>query len=421
MTNPSVSYNGKQTVTIIGAGNIGMCCAVYLQRQGLDVTVIDRVAPGQSCSSGSAGVLSSWSCIPHSVSGIASSVPKWLLDPDGPLAIRWRYMPFLMPWLIKFARSGRTGDFKVKSDALFALHNPTVGLYKELLKTAGAPELIRDSSYLFVYRNLNAINPNATSFQMRRERGAKMDFLSGGEVQEVEPEIASLYCRAVAIHEQGHTVNPGRLVQVLATYFERLGGRVLKDNVQQISHSTDGSVSVVSTLHNLTSDYLVIAAGAWSHQLTAQLGCKILLETERGYHMTFANPGISIKHTILEDRRQFVTTEMEMGIRSAGTAEFAGLNAPPSRRRSAMLAKIGKQLLPNLNTDEATNWMGHRPVLPDSLPAIGALPGHPNVIAAFGHGHTGLTAAPITGKLVTSMIGNIPIDVDAKPFRPDRF
>ncbi len=176
-----------------------------------------------------------------------------------------------------------------------------------------------------------------------------------------------------------------------------------------------------TTIGKLTSDFLVIAAGAWAHRLTAQLGCKIPLETERGYNMTFANPGVSLNHTIMEGKRRFVTTAMEMGIRCAGTAEFAGLEAPPNPRRTRILKKLGKELLPNLNIEEATDWMGHRPALPDSLPAIGALPGHPNVLTAFGHGHTGLTGAPMTGRIIAGLIAGTPLNVDVTPYRPDRF
>ncbi|MHA1599693.1 MAG: NAD(P)/FAD-dependent oxidoreductase [Alphaproteobacteria bacterium] len=421
MTAKPFSEKEISTVTVIGAGIVGTCCATYLQRLGLKVTMIDRVAPGESCSSGNAGVLSSWSCIPDSVPGIAQSVPGWLLDPEGPLAIRWRYLPQAMPWLIKFILAGRADKIPAISDALFALNNPTVDLYKELVRAAGINELISESSYLYVYRNLGAANPDNLSWRLRREHGAKMDFLSGGEVQEVEPEISPLYRRAVAIHNQGHTINPARLVQALAGYFEQQGGRILRGEVKHLARGSSGPVIMETTIGELSSDFLVIAAGAWSHRLTAQLGCKIPLETERGYHMTFANPGVSLNHTIMEGKRRFVTTAMEVGIRCAGTAEFAGLDAPPNRRRARILTKLGKELLPNLNTQEATDWMGHRPALPDSLPVIGALPGHPNVLTAFGHGHTGLTGAPMTGRIIAGLIAGKPLNVDVTPYRPGRF
>ena len=421
MTGKSLAEKETKTVTVIGAGIVGTCCAIYLQRLGLKVTMIDRVAPGESCSFGNAGVLSSWSCVPISVPGIAYSVPGWLLDPEGPLAIRWRYLPQAMPWLLKFLRAGRADRIPAISDALFALNHPTVDLYKKLAGAAGVPELVRDSSYLHVYRNLEAADPDGFSWRLRREHGAKMDFLSDGEVQEVEPEISPVYRRAVVIHNQGHTVNPARLVQALAKYFEQQGGCILRGEVKHLAPGPGGPVIVKTTIGEIASDFLVIAAGAWSHRLTAQLGCTIPLETERGYNMTFANPGVSLNHTIMEGKRRFVTTAMEMGVRCAGTAEFAGLEAPPNPRRTRILKKLGKELLPNLNIEEATDWMGHRPVLPDSLPAIGALPGHPNVLTAFGHGHSGLTGAPMTGRIIAGLIAGSPLNVDVTPYRPDRF
>jgi len=415
------AHKNVKTVTVIGAGIVGTCCAIYLQRQGLKVTMIDRVAPGQSCSLGNVGVLSSWSCVPDSFPGVASAVPGWLFDPKGPLAIRWRYLPQVSPWLVKFIRAGGIDRIAAISDAQFALNNPTVELFKELTTAAGVGELIRDSSYLCVYRKLDDADPDGYSWRLRREHGARLEFINGGEIQEVEPEVSLDYQRAVIIHDQGHTINPLRLVERLAGYFQQLGGSILRGEVNHLTPAFDGSVTLKTTIGEICSDFVVIAAGAWSHKLTSQLGCKIPLETQRGYHMTFANPGINLNHTVMEGKRKFVTTDMEMGMRCAGTVEFAGLDAPPNPARSNILAKLGKELLPNLNAREATPWMGHRPALPDSLPAIGPLPDHPNVLAAFGHGHTGLTGAPMTGRIIASLVSGIPLNVDIGPYQPERF
>lgn len=410
-----------QSVIVVGAGIVGTCCAIYLQRQGLNVTLIDRLAPGQSCSRGNVGVLSSWSCLPDSLPGTAVKVPGWLLDSQGPLAIRWQYLPQVLPWLLKFIRAGSTDKIAAISDALFAINNPCVDLFQELAAEADVSELIRKSSYLHVYRNQHAADPDEFAWRIRREHGAKMDFLSNGEVQEVEPEVSRDYRRAVVIHDQGHTVNPLRLVEALAGYFKQLGGHILRGDVKHLSVNSDGRAVIETTLGEFASDFLVIAAGAWSHQLTLQLNCKIPLETQRGYQMTFGDPGISLNHTIMEAERKFVSTDMEMGLRCAGTVEFAGLDAPPNPARADILIKLGKELLPNLNTQSATNWMGHRPALPDSLPVIGPLPGFPNVLAAFGHGHTGLTAAPMTGQIIASLISGKPLNVNIAPYQPSRF
>lgn len=412
---------GTKTVTVIGAGIVGTCCAIYLQRLGMKVTMIDRVAPAQSCSFGHAGVLSAWSCVPDSLPGTLTSIPGLLFDPEGPLAIRWQYLPQLIPWFLKFIQAGNRDKIPAISNAMFAINNPTVGLYKELVEAAGEPQLIRETSYLNVFRKLDDVNPDALSWRLRREHGIKMDFISDGEVQELEPEISPLYRRGVVVHNQGHTVNPGFLVETLGKYFKQLGGSILRGEVKRLSKSPDGPVTLQTTTGELTGDFLVIAAGAWSHELTAQLGCKFPLETQRGYHMTFANPGITLKHPVMEAKRKFVTSTMEMGIRCAGTAEFAGLKAPANHRRANILAKQGKELLPRLNTDEPTHWMGHRSTLPDSLPAIGPLPGLPNVLTAFGHGHTGVTSAPMTGRIIANLIFNMPQDVDIAAYRPDRF
>ena len=165
----------------------------------------------------------------------------------------------------------------------------------------------------------------------------------------------------------------------------------------------------------------MVAAGAWSARLAAQIGVKIPLEAERGYHVTFAEPGIALQNTVAEAGRMFIATAMEPGLRVAGTAEFAGIEAAPNWRRARVLGRMVKELFPRLDTARPSEWMGRRPALPDTLPVIGPAPTNPKVFFAFGHGHTGLTAAPMTARIVAGMVVGEPLNLDVKPYRATRF
>ncbi len=417
---PSKPPGTAARVIVIGAGIVGVCCALELRKKGLVVTVVDRVAPGEACSFGNAGVLAAWACVPMSMPGTLGQVPRWLLDPEGPLAIRPRYLPRLAPWLWRFLRAGRAARIPAIADALLALNGPTVTLYKALAKEAGAPELIRESAYLHVSRDSRGFDLDGPDWRLRRERGATFTVLKDGEIRELEPALDPAYRTGVTIEPQGHTTNPGRLVKVLAEYFQRLGGEVCQAEVLRIRPESSG-VRLETTQGELAADRLVIAAGAWSAKLAAQIGVKVPLETERGYHVTFAEPGLELRTTVTEAKGVFIATSMELGLRVAGTVEFAGLDAAPNWHRARVLTAPAKRLFPGLNTSRPREWMGHRPSLPDSLPVIGPAPGTRHVVFAFGHGHTGLTGAPMTARIVAGMVASEPLNLDVSPYRADRF
>jgi D-amino-acid dehydrogenase len=411
---------GGSRVIVIGAGIVGTCCALELRKQGFEVTLVDPVPPGESCSFGNAGVLASWACVPMSLPGTLAKVPRWLFDPEGPLAIRPAYLPRLAPWLLRFLGAGRAARIPAAADALMAINGPTVALYKELAKEAGAPELIRECAHLQVSRDPGYFDLDDLEWRLRRERGATLTPLVGGEIREIEPEIAPDYTSGVMVAQQGYTTNPERLVKALAGLFQRLGGELRQTEVRRLRPAPSG-LRLDTDAGEMSADSLVIAAGAWSARLAAQIGVKIPLEAERGYHVTFAEPGIAPQNTVAEAGRMFIATAMEPGLRVAGTAEFAGLEAAPDWRRARVLGRIVKELFPRLDTARPSEWMGRRPALPDSLPVIGPAPTAGQVFFAFGHGHTGLTAAPMTARIVAGMVAGTPLNLDVRPYRATRF
>ena len=417
----SNTISGSRKVNIIGSGIVGLCCALYLQRDGWEVTIIDKVGPGESCSYGHAGVLSETSALPNAMPGVISKVPKWLLDPEGPLYIRMRYLPHLLPWLLRFIKAGTARESENTVRSLLALNAGTVGKYQNLVNSSQAGSLIRPSGYLSVYQSESSYKHASGGWELLQRHGAKLRMLTGEELHELEPMLAPSYIRAVMIENQGYVTNPYRLAQVLSEQFSQAGGVFLRREVREARLSADGNVRLNLDLGYVESGKLVVAAGAWSHQITAQLGVHVPLETERGYHVTLAHPEVQPSHVIMEAEHKFVATPMEMGIRFAGTAELAGLTASPNYERADILLRLGKRMFPGLSGSEKTEWMGHRPSLPDSRPVIGKCPAAPNVLFAFGHGHRGLIGAPMTGKIIADLMANRQPKIDITPFSPERF
>ncbi len=409
-------------VTVLGAGIVGICIALFLRQRGVSVQLVDREPPGQGCSWGNAGVLSSWSCEPMSRPEIWRSMPRWALDPLGPMALKPRYLPRLVPWLLHFARAGRSVEhIRALSDAMFTLNQSTVELFRKLLAGTGHEDLVRDSDYIIVSRRPGTFNLAALGWRLRREHGAPIETLTGEEVRAVEPALSPEYVCGLRIRTQGRTTNPGRLAKVLAERALAEGVTFRQATVQAVRPDHDSGIRLETDDGILNAARLVIAAGAWSARLARGLGVQIPLEGERGYHMQFADPGIELNNSVNDHDRQFVASSMEEGVRLAGTSEFNGLEAQPDWRRAELLEKLAKKMLPDLNIERGERWMGHRPASPDSVPFIGPVPGHPNVFLACGHGHLGLTGAPMTGQIVAGLLTGERMNVDVTPYRLDRF
>ena len=415
---------GSPHVVVIGAGVIGACAASYLQRQGARVTLIDRQGPGEdgAASFGNAGSLSPASVVPTPAPGMVTKVPGWLLTEDGPLTIRWSYLPKLLPWLFGFVRAGSDAVHQRRAAAaLAALHASTCELHSGLAKDAGVPELVAPVEYLHVYGSEESYRGSEREWSIRREHGAEFEVLERNDLREAEPDLAPHYTRGVRIKGQGRTVNPGRLVRC---YVERIvanggalrraevTGLVVSGNRVRAVHTGDGAVE---------GDAFVISAGAWSRRLTDRLGLGLPLDTERGYHVTCPEPGITVAHTVMEADSKFLANPMAMGVRFAGMVEMAGVDAPANPRRAEVIRRLAKRMYPKLRLDGSTQWMGRRPSMPDGLPVIGPSPRHENLWLAFGHGHTGMVAGPMTGRIIAGMITGPMPNIDVTPYRADRF
>ncbi|MFC3170344.1 NAD(P)/FAD-dependent oxidoreductase [Paracoccus fontiphilus] len=406
---------------IIGGGIIGICCALYLQEKGFRVEIIDRAGgDDQRASYGNAGNLSPWSCVPESIPGLWKSVPGWLIDPLGPMAVKAAHLPVAVPWLLRFLAAGRIGRVERQADALRSLYAPVVDLYEDLLRPTGQLDLIRRCVYVTLYRDEAQADLGALGWRLRRDRGAKLRKIGAGELREIEPDLSHDYQAAILIHGQGRTTEPQRLLSLLTERVLRQGGVLHRADTRGIRPDPDG-VDLYCSDGTRRFRRAVIAAGAWSAQLLRTMGLHVPLETERGYHLTIRDPGVTINNTLMEAGRMVVASTMEGGLRLAGTVELAGLKPAPDYRRAKNLATLGREMFPALRVGEAGEWMGHRPSLPDSLPVIGRAPGHRNVLLAFGHSHLGLSGGAPTGRLIAQLAAGRPTSIDLTPFRLDRF
>jgi len=411
----------SRKITVVGAGIVGMATACYLRREGHDVTVVTTHPPGEYCSFGNAGMLNNAGCVPQAMPSVIWKVPGYLTDPLGPLVVRWSHLARSMPWMLRFLANANQRQAEYASIALYSLIRDTVPAYEELLKWAGAPDLIRRSGYLVAYDSDKSFQDDALAWRLRRDRGVTTQMLDASGIRNLVPQLAPAYVRGVHVLDQGYVTNPERVVKALAARFQRDGGAVLERKVLDIESGESGVTALVTDAGPYPVETLVICAGVHSGELTARLGEPVPIEAERGYHVTYSDPGLELPLPVhVSDAKVFVTP-MEMGVRVAGQAEFSGIYAEPNYRRAHVLEIHMKRMFPQVRSVDSTRWMGRRPAMPDSLPVIGPSAKQKNVYYAFGHGHLGLCGGAPTGRLMADLIYGRPPAIDLTPFRVDRF
>jgi len=416
---------GARRVGVIGAGIVGVCAASWLQRDGHSVFLIDSGEPGRGASFGNAGCFNGSSVTPVAMPGVMWNVPRWLSDPLAPLALRWRYLPAIAPWLWRFARAGTPEKARAAARALRPLVGPTLEALKPLVSAAGAEHLVHRLGHLYVYRSAESREKDRFAWDLRRENGVEIDEFDADELRQLEPALSRDYVRGLLVRENGHTSNPLELVKRLVEHFVRSGGELVRAQAYGFRLEDARLAAIETDIGELPAGIAIVCAGAYSKSLAAALGDKAPLETERGYHLMIREPEAMPRIPTADADGKFVATPMDTGLRFAGTVELAGLSAPPDWRRAHILLDQGRKMLPALaasyREEKISVWMGHRPSLPDSLPVLGPSSATPDVIYAFGHGHVGMTSAPMTGKIVADLVTGRPPSIDIRPFSAGRF
>ena len=415
-------------VVIIGAGIVGACSAVEAIRRGFRVTILDPADPGgeQSASYGNGCWLSPMSVIPPAVPGLWKKVPKFLMDPLGPLAIRWSYLPRVAPWLIRYLRAGWTWE-RVE-DAARALRPLVVdapALHKALADEAGVGHLIERRGLIYIYPDRADFEAEAAAWEIRHKVGVRWVELDANDLRQREPGLDRRYTFGVLVEEGGHCTDPGAYTAALVAHAVAQGATHRRARATGFAVDGGRLQSVRTDQGEIAADAAVIAAGAFARPLAAALGDDVPLETERGYHAEVTDPEVSPRHGLMPSDGKMSIMRTENGLRCAGQVEIAGLDAAPNWKRAAILKDHLLRCFPDLPRDLPADrvkvWLGHRPSMPDGKPCLGPASATPDVIHAFGHGHTGLVAGARTGKVVADLLSGRPPEIPIAPFDPRRF
>ena len=411
--------NMKQSVIVIGSGITGVSCAEELRRSGANVTLIDRVKAGDpsQTSFGNAGILAREGIMPIANPSMLKMIPQILLSPSSPVYLKWSYLAKFSPWALQFIMNGTRPKALPIILALNELIYDTVENHIQLSKNTDAARFIEKGDMTLLYRNRKQFSSDKFANQARRNLGIIWEELSRNELLDRDPHISKLYQFGLAYKNHGWITNPAAYVSSLAKHFQKNGGKIL---IGEVSKINGNNVELKGGII-LKAENIVLATGAWSKNLTSQLGHNIPLQAERGYHLSLKNASHMPPNTYLITDKKFGLTPMDGFLRCAGQSEFAPLEMPPNPKAIKNLRKFLFRLYPKLAYETETIWQGTRPTLPDSLPVIGRSSKNPSVIFAFGGQHLGLTMGPKIGKMVRDIIFERQSNINMKPYSSDRF
>ncbi|MGN6766306.1 MAG: NAD(P)/FAD-dependent oxidoreductase [Rhizobiaceae bacterium] len=415
-----MSGDSRSDIAVIGAGIVGICAAAYLAEAGRSVVVVDRTGICEETSSGNAAAFAFSDVLPLAQKGMMRNLPRWLLDPLGPLAIPPSYLPRLLPWLYRFWRAGH-GGYEGALAAQASLMRLAESEWMALMERSGTRSMLREDGSLELYESEAEFNASLPGWTARERHGIGFRHVAGAELAELQPGLAPRFVKGTFVPGWKTVSDPMLLGKAVWKYAESRGATFRKGKVVEATSSGDGISIRLEDGSSFKPGRLIVAAGAWSHPWARRFGDTIPLETERGYNTTLPTDAFDLKRQLIFGGHGFVVTPLETGLRVGGAVELAGLDRPPNFARSKAMLEKACLFLPGLKADSGREWMGFRPSLPDSLPVIGRARSAANVYYAFGHGHLGLTQAAATGRLIRDLVSGEASPIDLSPFRPTRF
>ena len=410
--------NKKIEVGVIGAGIQGVCNALFLQKKGFKVTLFDRDDPGNSATYGNAGHFSPYASVPFNRPDVLTDIPAMLLSSRGPVAIKWNYVPKMIPWFLKFFINCSKKNMMHTAKYMHQILDLSLPAFDELFEEININGLVENKGVMYIWDDQN-LKSRELEINIRKELGVKQQILSPKEIHDLEPNIKTFYHGGVFYNYARHARDPKKILIKLFENFIQKGGKFLKLNIQHLNFDDEKPV-VRSEIQRFIFDKLVIACGAFSKRLTDKLHENIPLDTERGYHVHFKDCDHLISRPVVYSNRAFGMTPMEQGLRVVGTVEFGGLKNPLTKARIKNLIDNANDMLDGL-PEHQDEWLGFRPSLPDFLPVIGPSKNYKNVFYSFGHHHLGWTLGAISGKIISEMIANVDTNLDLKPYSSLRF
>ncbi|MFK3818349.1 NAD(P)/FAD-dependent oxidoreductase [Pseudomonas sp. NPDC089407] len=399
--------SSSQNAIVIGGGIVGVCCALYLQREGHKVTLIDPAAPGDSTAKWSCGQMAVSEVIPLSKPGILMKIPGWLLDQKGPLALRPSALPGILPWFLRFLACARSSKIHEIAQDMARLTQHVYTDYAPLLDACPDKRLLGDRPILEVFDSPAGLAHERPHLELRKQLGFKSEELDGAAIGDLEPALAGKFQHGLLFPDWRAVSDTEGFIAALTESFIAQGGVRLRQKAVKIDENHDRANGVtLADGTRLPADHVVVAAGTGARPFFDTLGVNIPLAGIAGYQAVLPTPDVEIRHSVIYADGGFCFAPMTRGLQIGGTIEFAAPGAEPNFKRAEIIMEKARRVLPQLNTQGMEFGVGYRPFLPDTKPVIDRSPRLKNAIMAFGHGQLGLTLGATTGRLVADLAAN---------------
>ncbi|WP_321796033.1 NAD(P)/FAD-dependent oxidoreductase [Caballeronia sp. J97] len=412
----------RRHAIVIGGGIVGTCCALYLQRSGFAVTLVDPAPPGDSTAKWSCGQMSVGEIIPLSKPGILLKVPGWLLDQEGPLALRPSALPGILPWFMRFLSCARQKKIADIATAMASLTSNVFADYASLLESIGDDALIGQRPIIEVFDSAKGIEHERPHIELRKSLGFDTQIIGRAEIDDLEPALKGRFSHGLLLPQWRFVSDTEGFLKALTNHFVANGGHRVQSAATRIEeHAGKATGVTLANGESLPAEHVVLAAGAASRRFFSQLDVSAPLEGVAGYQVLVSNPNVEFTHSVIYADGGFCFTPMTRGLQIGGTIEFAGRDARPNFRRAEIILAKAKKVLPELNTTKHEFGVGYRPFLPDTKPIIDRSKRLPNVLLALGHGQLGLTLGATTGRLIAELACGTTPRLDLAPFSAQRF
>jgi D-hydroxyproline dehydrogenase len=342
-----------------------------------------------------------------------------LFSSYGPLALKWNYIPKMLPWFLNYLKNCNKKSMLHTAKHMHQILSLSIDAYEEIFKEIDVTNFVEKKGIIYIWTNKN-LKSRKIEIKVRDDLGIKQKHLSQKEVLELEPNLEPVFDSGVLYEDAMHARDPHGILKKIFELFINKGGKFINESIKSVKQTGDNQTTIYTEQKEYNFEKSVLASGAFSKKFTDQLGEKIPLDTERGYHVHFKGMEKLISRPVIFLDRGFGMTPMNQGLRAVGTVELGGLENPPSKKRIDYIVKCSKELLPQLgkHNDE---WLGFRPTLPDFLPILGPSLKNKNIVYAFGHHHLGWTLGAITGKIVSRIVAEEKTNLDLSPYSSSRF
>lgn len=418
---PEVATNTSQAI-VVGGGVVGVCCALYLQRDGFQVTLVDPDLPGESTAKWSCGQMAVSEVIPLSKPGVLKKIPGWLMDQTGPLALRPSAIPSMLPWFLRFLACARPSKITSIAEELATLTHHVYEDFAPLLDACEDKSLLGHRPVMEVFDTGKGLIHERPHLDQRKALGFNSVELDAAAIADLEPVLAGKFKHGLLFPDWRAVSDTKGFIAALTRSFVTQGGHRVRDEVRKIDELYDQASGLeLRSGKKLKADLVVIAAGVGSKRFFNQLGVDVPLAGIAGYQVVLPESGVEFRHSVIYADGGFCFAPMTRGLQIGGTIEFAGPDAQPNFKRAEIILDKAKQILPQLSLQSLELGVGYRPFVPDTKPVIDRSKRLKNVLMAFGHGQLGLTLGATTGRLISDLAVNRVSVQSLEPFRADRF